>query len=84
MREDFDSRWTDGSDINKYSLGILGTNKAQVCGYTKGQVLYFPLDPRMIMETACGLSNVNIFLAPISRTGRLEFNVHNLRFGVLD
>jgi hypothetical protein len=27
MLEEFDSRWGDGSDIRKYSLGILGTNK---------------------------------------------------------
>jgi hypothetical protein len=27
MLEDLDSRWGEGSDIRKYSLEILGTNK---------------------------------------------------------
>ena len=39
MIDDFDSRWGDGEDINKYTLGTIGTNKGQPCGYTKGQVL---------------------------------------------
>jgi hypothetical protein len=47
MIDDFDSRWGDGEDINKYTLGTIGTNKGQPCGYTKGQVLCFTLDPRM-------------------------------------
>ena len=48
MIDDFDSRWGDGTDINKYTLGTNGTNKGQPCGYTKGQVLCFTLDPRMV------------------------------------
>ncbi len=48
MIDDFDSRWGDGTDINKYDLGTNGINKGQPCGYTKGQVLYFTLDPRMV------------------------------------
>jgi hypothetical protein len=27
MIDDFDSRWGDGEDINKYTLGADGTNK---------------------------------------------------------
>ena len=48
MIEDFDRRWGDGARINKYTLGTNGTNKGQPCGYTKGQVLCFTLDPRMV------------------------------------
>ena len=48
MIDDFDSRWGDGEDINKYTLGTIGTNKGQPCGYTKGQVLCLTLDPRMV------------------------------------
>ena len=48
MIDDFDSRWGDGEDINKYTLGTIGTNKGQPCGYTKGQVLCFTVDPRMV------------------------------------
>jgi len=48
MIEDFDTRWGDGTNINRYTLGTNGTNKGQPCGYTKGQVLCFTLDPRMI------------------------------------
>ena len=48
MIDDFDSRWGDGEDINEYTLGRNGTNKGQPCGYTKGQVLCFTLDPRMV------------------------------------
>ena len=36
MIDDFDSRWGDVEDINKYSFGTNGTNKGQPCGYTKG------------------------------------------------
>ena len=35
MIDDFDSRWGDGTDINKYTLGTNGTNKGQPCGYLK-------------------------------------------------
>jgi hypothetical protein len=38
----------NSSDINKYTLGTNGTIKGQPCGYTKGQVLCFTLDPRMV------------------------------------
>ena len=48
MIDDFDSRWEDGTDINKYTLGTNDTNKGQPCGYTKGKVLSFTLDPRMV------------------------------------
>ena len=48
MIDDFDSRWGDGEDINEYTLGRNDTNKGQPCGYTKGQVLCFTLDPRMV------------------------------------
>ena len=48
MIDYFDSRWGDGEDINEYTLGRNGTNKGQPCGYTKGQVLCFTLDPRMV------------------------------------
>ena len=48
MIDDLDSRWGDGEDINKYTLGTNGTNKGQPCGYTKGQVLCSTLDPRMV------------------------------------
>jgi hypothetical protein len=48
MIDDFDSRWGDGTDINKYTLRTNDTNKGQPCGYTKGQVLCFTLDPRMV------------------------------------
>ncbi len=48
MIDNFDVRWGDGEDINKYTPGTNGTNKRQPCGYTKGQVLYFTLDPRMV------------------------------------
>jgi len=40
--------WGDGTHINKYTLGTNGTNKGQPCGYTKGQVLCFTLDPLMV------------------------------------
>jgi hypothetical protein len=46
--DDFDSRWGDGEDINKYTLGTNGTSKGQPCDYTKGQVLRFTLDPRKV------------------------------------
>ena len=36
MIVDFESRWGDGTDINKYTLGTNNTNKGQTCGYTKG------------------------------------------------
>ena len=48
MIDDFDRRWGDGTHINKYTLGTNSTNKGQPCGYTKGQVLCFTLDPRMV------------------------------------
>ena len=48
MIDDVDSRWRDGEDMNKYTLGTNGTNTGQPCGYTKGQVLCFTLDPRMV------------------------------------
>jgi hypothetical protein len=48
MIDDFESRWGDGTDINKYTLGTNNTNKGQPCGYTRGQVLCFTLDPRMV------------------------------------
>ena len=47
MIEDFDTRWGDGTNINNYTLRTNGTNKGQPCGYTKGQVLCFTLDPRI-------------------------------------
>jgi hypothetical protein len=47
MIHDFESRWGDGEDINKYTLGTNGTNKGQTCGYTQEQVLSFTLDPRI-------------------------------------
>jgi hypothetical protein len=34
MIEDFENRWADDLDINKYSCR-LGTNRGQPCGYTK-------------------------------------------------
>jgi hypothetical protein len=40
MIEDFDTRWGDGTNINRYTLGTNDTNKGQPCGYTKGQVLW--------------------------------------------
>ena len=48
MIHDFESRWGDGTDMNKYTLGTNNTNKGQPCGYTRGQVLCFTLDPRMV------------------------------------
>ena len=48
MIDDFESRWGDGTDINKYTLGTNNTNKGQPCGYSRGQVLCFTLDPRMV------------------------------------
>jgi hypothetical protein len=48
MIGDFENRWGDGTDINKNTLGTNNTNKGQPCGYTKGQVLCFTLDPRMV------------------------------------
>ena len=48
MIHDFESRWGDGTDINKYTLGTNNTNKGKSCGYSRGQVLYFTLDPRMV------------------------------------
>jgi hypothetical protein len=48
MIVDFESRWGDGTDIKKYTLGTNNTNKGQPFGYTKGQVLCFTLDPRMV------------------------------------
>ena len=47
MIEDFENRWGDGFNINKYSCR-LGTNRGQPCGYTKEQILCFTLDPRMV------------------------------------
>ncbi len=35
MIGDFESRWGDGTDIDKYTLGTNNTNKGQTCGYTK-------------------------------------------------
>jgi hypothetical protein len=46
--KDFDTKWGNGTNINRYTLGTNDTNKWQSCGYTKGQVLCFTLDPRMI------------------------------------
>jgi hypothetical protein len=43
MIDDFNSRWGDGTDINKYTLGTNITNKGYPCGYTKGPVLYWEL-----------------------------------------
>jgi hypothetical protein len=50
MIEDFENRWGDDLDTNKYSCR-LGTNRGQPCGYTKEQILCFTLDPRMVHLT---------------------------------
>jgi hypothetical protein len=42
--EDFENRWGDGFDINKYVV-----DWAQP-GYTKEQILFFTLDPRMVKQ----------------------------------
>jgi hypothetical protein len=36
MIDYFDSRWGDGEDINKYTLGTIGTNQGQPCGADRG------------------------------------------------